>query len=129
MALLHQNYDTPVRPTESIETRDRVQEDVVERQHSANVAERVVWFIAGILLALLGMRFVFALLGASPANGLANFVYTVTHPFVAPFFSLFHYNYVDVNGVSRFEIYTLVAMAIYGLIAWGIARLVTIRRP
>jgi uncharacterized protein YggT (Ycf19 family) len=109
------------------ETTRAVDDPVVERQHHANVAERVVWFIAGVLLVLLGMRFVFALLGANPNNWLANFVYTVTHPFVAPFFSLFNYNYV--NGVGRFEAYTLVAMAFYALVAWGIARLLTIRRP
>jgi hypothetical protein len=105
----------------------QVNDPVVEREHSANVAERVVWLVAGLLLTLLALRFIFALLGANPSNGLANFVYSVTHPFVSPFFNLFSYNYT--NGVSRFETYTLVAMLIYGLIAWGIARLVTLRRP
>jgi hypothetical protein len=111
------------------DTVQRVNDPVVEREHRTNVAERVVWFVAGVLLTLLGLRFLFALLGANPANGFANFVYSVTHPFVAPFFGLFNYNYVGGNGVGRFEIYTLVAMLVYALIAWGIARLVTLRRP
>lgn len=128
MALAHREVrQSTYNNGDYAETTRAVDDPVVERQHSANVAERVVWLIAGILEVLLGMRFVFALLGANPSNGLANFVYSVTHPFVAPFFSLFNYNYV--NGLGRFEIYTLVAMAVYGLIAWGIARLVTIRRP
>lgn len=87
---------------------------------------RVIWFLTGVLLVLLAFRFVFALLGANPANGFANFIYTVSHPFVAPFFSLFNYHLL--YGVSRFEIYTLVAMAVYLIIGWGLARLVTIGR-
>jgi hypothetical protein len=31
--------------------------------------------------------------------------------------------------VSRFETYTLVAMAVYAIIAYGLARLVTLGRP
>jgi len=127
MALLHRPYQTPYQPTESIETRDPVQEDVVERQHSANVAERIVWFVAGVLLVLLGLRFLFALLGANTGNGLVSFDYVVAYPFVAPFFNLFNYNFTE--GLSHFEGYTLIAIAIYALIAWGIAHLVTIRRP
>jgi hypothetical protein len=100
----------------------------LERAHEQNVVARVVWYVAGVLLVLLAFRFVFALLGANPANGFVNFIYTVSHPFVAPFFGIFSYNLR--YGVSRFETFTLVAMAVYALIAYGIARLLTInRRP
>jgi|SRR5579884_1569305 len=109
------------RPVEYIDDRP------AGATHNQAVAARIVWFIAGILLALLGLRFIFALLGANPSNGIANFIYTTSHPFVAPFFSLFSYN-VRTYGVSSFEFYTLVAMLIYALIAWGLARLLTINR-
>jgi len=92
----------------------------------ANILARIVWYIAGVLLVLLAFRFILALLGANPSNQFANFIYTASHPFVAPFFSLFGYNLH--YGVSRFEIFTLVAMLVYAVIAWGIARLVTIKR-
>lgn len=85
----------------------------------------IIWFVFGVIMILLGIRFVFALLGANPVNAVANFIYTTSHPFVAPFFGLFHYNVVQ-TGASRFEIYTLVAILIYGLIAWALTRLVTI---
>jgi hypothetical protein len=88
------------------------------------MAARVIWYIAGVLLVLLAFRFVLALLGANPSNGFANFIYTASHPFVSPFFSLFGYNLH--YGVSRFETYTLVAMLVYAVIAWGLARLATI---
>lgn len=85
-----------------------------------NTLARAIWFVAGILLALLAFRFVLALLGANPSNGFANFIYTASHPFVAPFFSLFSYNLH--YGVSRFEAFTLVAMAVYALIAYALAQ-------
>jgi hypothetical protein len=94
---------------------------------STTLAERVIWYVAGILLVLLAFRFVLALLGANPNNGFANFIYTVSHPFVAPFFGLFGYNLQ--YGVSRFETYTLVAMAVYAIVAYGLARLVTLGKP
>jgi YggT family protein len=111
-------------------TREVVEDDTdyVEKAHTANVAERIVWLIAGVIITLLGLRFVFALLGANPNNGLAQFVYNVSHPFVAPFFNLFNYNYID-NGVGRVEIFTLVAILVYALLAGLIARLVSINRP
>lgn len=85
------------------------------------LGERIVWYVAGILLVLLAFRFALALLGANPANAFANFIYNASHPFVAPFFSLFGYDLQ--YGVSRVEVYTLVAMAVYAVIAYGIGRL------
>jgi len=93
----------------------------------ATLLARIIWYVAGVLLVILAFRFVLALLGANPNNAFANFIYNVSHPFVAPFFSLFGYRLQ--YGVSRFEVYTLVAMAVYAIIAYGLARLVTIGRP
>jgi hypothetical protein len=104
-----------------------VRQTTVVQPGPGTVAARVIWWVAGVLLVLLAFRFVLALLGANPANAFANFIYSVSHPFVAPFFGLFSYN--TQLGVSRFEIYTLVAMAVYAVIAWGLARLVTLNRP
>lgn len=106
--------------------------EVSERRTAATndsqiTAARVVWYVAGILLGILAIRFLLALLGANPANVFASFIYSISYPFVAPFFSLFSYNYR--YGVSQFESYTLVAMAVYALIAYAIARLITLNRP
>ncbi len=90
----------------------------------SNLAARVIWFIAGVIITLLAFRFVLILLGANPSNGFANFIYSVSHPFAAPFFGLFSYN--QQYGLSRVEVSTLVAMAVYAIIAFGLARLLTI---
>ena len=88
---------------------------------------RIIWFVTGVILILLAFRFIFALLGANPNNGFADFIYSTSHPFVAPFFGLFNYNVVNL-GLSRFEIYTLVAMAIYAVIGWLLSYLATLNR-
>ncbi len=119
---------TTVNDGATTQTTREVHDGVAEREHKSNVAERVVWFIAGILLVLLGLRFLFALLGANPDSGIATFIYGVTDPFVTPFFNLFSYDVVTA-GASRVEVFTLVAMLIYALVAWGIAKALTLRRP
>lgn len=119
------NNDAAVTPAAS--QGQEVREVTEVSPGGSTLAARVIWYIAGVLLALLAFRFLLALLGANPANSFANFIYTVSHPFVAPFFSLFNYNLR--YGVSRFEIYTLVAMAVYAGVAWGLARLVTLGQP
>ena len=96
-------------------------------ESTQNVINRAIWFVAGVILVLLGFRFILSLLGANPSNGFANFIYTVSHPFVAPFFNLFHYSNLQ-YGVSRFEIYTLFAMLFYAVVAWGLTALVNITR-
>lgn len=90
-----------------------------------DVATRIIWLVAGFIIILLAFRFVFSLLGANTTNVIANFVYNVSHPFVAPFFSLFRYNNVS-YGVSHIETYTLVAIVFYAVVAWGFAKLVNI---
>lgn len=89
-------------------------------------AARVVWFVAGVLLVLLASRFMLVLLGADPTNSFANFIYVTSHPFAAPFFGVFSYSIK--YGVSRVELSTLVAIAVYALIAFGIFRLLTIQQ-
>lgn len=95
--------------------------------HRHDVIERIVISAGGVLMSLLGLRFAFALLGANPANGFANFVYTFTAPFVSPFYNLFSYDHPTV-GVSTFQGYTLVAMAVYALVASVLAKVVSITR-
>jgi hypothetical protein len=115
----------------------RNREEVVEDRPAAtevepvaarpSVLSQVIWFVAGVILILLAFRFVLSLLGANTSNGFAQFIYSTSHPLVAPFFGLFNYNNIQ-YGVSRFEIYTLVAMAVYAAVAWILAYLTNIGR-
>ncbi len=118
--------ETTVQEGNAVQTTQRINDPVAADDHRKDVASRIVWFVAGVLLSLLALRFLFALLGANPANAFANFIYTVTTPLVAPFFGLFRYDFTA--GVARFETFTLVAMLIYSLVAYGISKALTLTR-
>ncbi len=83
-------------------------------------AQQIVYLVYGIVAGLHGLRFILSLLGANRSNGFADFIYTITNPFVAPFRGLFGVE--ATYGRSRFEIETVVAVIVYGLIAWVIVR-------
>jgi len=86
-------------------------------------AEQAVWLVAGVVDALLAIRFVFKLLGASTQASFVTFIYDLTQVFVAPFHGIFN---TVASGRSVFEPESLVAIAIYSLIGWGLASLVRV---
>ncbi|HYF10513.1 MAG TPA: YggT family protein [Candidatus Paceibacterota bacterium] len=87
---------------------------------------QIVWYLLGLLEALLAFRFVLKLLGANPEAGFTSFIYGVTYPFVAPFLNVFRIT--SVQG-SVFEWTTLLAMLVYWLIAIGIIKLFLMGKP
>jgi hypothetical protein len=89
-------------------------------------ATQVVWYIAGIIEALLGIRFILRLIGANASAGFVDAVYTVTQPLVGPFNNIV--SNARVSG-SVFDWNTLIAMAVYWIAAWAIVRLFFIGRP
>ncbi len=81
---------------------------------------QIVWYILGILEALMAFRFVLKLLAANAGAGFTSFIYGVTYPFVLPFLSVFKISRVE---GSIFEWTTLLAMFVYWLIAIAIIKL------
>lgn len=88
------------------------------------ILARLVWAIASIIIAILAIRFFFILFGANQANGFVNFIYSISYPFAQPFFGVFGYHLH--YGISRIEMASIVAIAIYALAAYLIGRLLTI---
>jgi uncharacterized protein YggT (Ycf19 family) len=86
----------------------------------------LVYLLFGILEALLAFRLVFRLLGANPASSFVDFIYNATEPFVAPFYGIFGEPTIanGVTGVSVFDTSTMVAMLVYGLVAWILVRII-----
>jgi hypothetical protein len=92
--------------------------------HDGNYTGRVVpviWWIVGFVDILLAIRFVLKLLGGSTVSGFVTFMYDITQPLVAPFHGIFN---TAVQGRSVLEPESLVAIAIYSLIGWGIVSLI-----
>jgi len=70
--------------------------------------------IFGFIELLLISRFILALVGANVGNALVAFVVNASSPLVAPFHAIF--NIQTTYGAVRFELDTLVAMVVYGIL-------------
>jgi uncharacterized protein YggT (Ycf19 family) len=90
------------------------------REEHINRGVRILWFIIGIVITLLAVRFTLALIGANLENAFASFIYSITDPFVGMFRGLLQTGEFKA-GVSRLEVETIVAAVVYALIGWGIA--------
>ncbi len=119
--------------TEIRESTSRVGGTSVDRQTVSQkvqvpgvvIAQRLVWFIVGAVSVVIALRFVLLLLGANQAAGFTDFIYGLSGVFVAPFIGILG---EPTYGTSVFEISSLLAIAVYMLIGWGIAKLLTIGR-
>src|SRR5690242_1206546 len=89
------------------------------------LAQRIVYYIGGAILVLLGVRFLLLLFGASRASGFVDFIYSLSGIFVAPFQGIFS---EPRYGTAKFDTATLVAMVVYALLTIGIAKLFTLGR-
>jgi hypothetical protein len=117
-----------VRTTDEPARTDVEREVVTTRDTTSGgvLAARVVWYITGVIIALLALRLILQLLGANEGNPFVDLVYGLSGIFAAPFFGMFSYE--PSYGVSYFEVSTFVAILIYALLGWGIARLFTLNR-
>jgi YGGT family len=86
---------------------------------------QIVWYVLGVLEAILLFRFLLRLFGANPAAGFTDIIYTLSYPFVLPFQAVF--SATRVSG-SVFEWTTLLAMLVYWLLAIGILRLLVMSK-
>ena len=87
---------------------------------------QVIWYILGLIEALLFVRFLLKLLGANPVAGFSVFIYNLTGVIAGPFYLVFAPSRVDQNV---FEWSTLLAMIVYLMIAWLIVKAVVMSRP
>ena len=89
---------------------------------------QTVYLLAGIAEALIIIRVALKLLAANAATGFVRFVYGVSAPLVAPFQGIFP---TPVSNANVLELSSLLAIVVYGLIAWGLVRLIFLlgRRP
>src|SRR4030081_1297549 len=116
----------PVRPVTPVTTSSTSRTAVYRESTSSNRTIQVIWWVVGLIDTLIAIRFLLKLFGANPAP-FVRFMYDLTWPFVAPFHGIFN---TDQIGRSVFEPESLVAIAIYSLLGWGIVSLIRIlRRP
>jgi len=100
--------------------------EVVSTVSPGRRAVEVTYLVFGIIEGLLAIRLVLKLLGANQQAGFTSFVYGVTDFFMAPFRNLLPA--VGSGGASSavLETSVLIAIIVYALIAWVLARLIVI---
>jgi uncharacterized protein YggT (Ycf19 family) len=114
-------YERGTRPVMTAEHSEAVMSDpYAQRRGIASKVSQAIYLIFGVVEALLVIRFVLKLLGANAEAGFASFIYRISEPLVAPFVGLF--GTPQVNGMVV-EVEALVAIVVYGLVAWGLAKL------
>ena len=120
---------TEVQQTTTQPNGARVERHNVSRSTQTSgvvVAQRVIWFVVGIINVLIAIRFVLLLLGANQNTGFVDFIYGITEVFVAPFTGIFGQ---PTFGQFMFDWSSILAIAVYSLVAWGLAKLITLTRP
>ena len=111
----------------AIEQTERVHEvrDVREQAVGPTTfIARIVYFIFGVIIAFIALRFVLLLLAANQGNVFVDFVYGISGIFVAPFYGIF--GNTPEFGASIVDVSSIVAILVYALISWAIVSLVTI---
>jgi hypothetical protein len=99
-----------------------------ERAASMGWVNSLVWFLAGLIIVVLAIRFVLAMAGADPGTGFVNLIYAVSAPFRAPFAGIFGqpFTYDGAAVTARLEFEDLVAMVVYALVAWGVTKILAL---
>lgn len=117
-----ENENTPI--FRRADLRDRNMPEWYIRAHN------MIMYVLGVIEVLLGLRLLFKLLGANPGNSFVSFLYSLTNVFVIPFKGIFKTVASD-GGAANFvfEPATAVAMIMYGIIAYGVVRLIRLRLP
>ena len=105
--------------TDYKEIRTTEHESGSEQRVASFKATQLVWLLVGLLGALIALRIVFKLIGVNAANSFATLLYKVTDFFVAPFASL---TGAPAAGGMVLEISSVIAIIVYLLIGWAIAR-------
>ncbi len=117
-------YRTVERPIAGVDRVETVAYDpFADRRLAAQRIVQLVYWIFGLIEGLILIRFVLKALGANPSAGFAQFIYGITAPLVAPFYGLF--GNPSAQG-SVLELHSIVALIVYALLAWLIAKLVWI---
>ena len=104
-----------------VEQRTHVDPTPAERQLGTLYrAKQIVWFIVGVIVSLIALRFLLLLLGANTSTGFGALMVSLSQPFVTPFLPLFG------EQQARVEMGALVAIIVYILAGWAVSKLLEI---
>lgn len=99
-----------------------IRDEGAERQNNIARVNQLIWLLFGIIIGLIAIRIVLKLIAANPGAGFAQFIYSISDIFLAPFFGLTATPATATGAV--FELSSLIAIVVYALVAWVITLLV-----
>lgn len=122
-----EEYTKETVTTEETGTGEAPKKPSKRESTGTQTVQYVVYYIFGALEVLLAFRLVLKLFGANPGSGFVSWIYNFSAGFVWPFWGIFP-NPTTEGAVTTavFEPATLVAIIVYALFAWGIAKLISI---
>ena len=97
--------------------------EYVSRVSPGRRAIEVIYLVFGIVDGLLLVRVLLKLLGTNPAAPFSSFIYGLTDFLLGPFKGMLP---AYVSGKTIFEPSVLIAILVYALIAWVLAKIVEI---
>ena len=126
------NGDQEEKTTEVRDTNEQIGDTNIRRQtvqstkavDSRVVVQRIIYYVAGVIIALLAFRIVLLLLAANQGSAFVDFIYSVSGFFAWPFYGIFSYQ--PAYGQSMFEISSIVGILVYALVAMALAKLLTL---
>jgi hypothetical protein len=105
---------------------DEHPQDAFHQKKTIFRSYQVVWYVVGFIQIILAFRVLLRLFGANPASGFANFIYSFSYPFAAPFVNVFG---TPGSRQFAFETGTVLGMIVYFLIGFAIERLLQMVKP
>jgi hypothetical protein len=96
-----------------------VRDVAAERRQRLLKVSQVIWLFVGVVEILIGLRVLFNLIGANPANDFVGFVSNLAGVFLAPFLGM---TGNLSSGGMVLEIPAIIAMFVYALVGWVIVR-------
>jgi YggT family protein len=100
---------------------------VFQKKKTIFRAYQVIWYILAVVETLLAFRMVLKALGANPDSGFATLIYALSGPFAAPFNGMFNVSVTQQGAI--FEWSTIIAAAVYALVAFAIVQLIHMVKP
>lgn len=94
---------------------------------SSQTVEYLIYFLFGALEVLLAFRLILKLTGANVGSAFVGLIYGLTGIFTLPFEGIFRRGFAQgIETTSVLEPATIVAIAVYAVLAWGIVKLLRI---
>jgi len=118
-----QNVDRMAEQNQRLNLEENKRSIDAANQNSAIArVVNIVYYLFGIVEVVLVIRVLLHLVAANSGNAFANIIDTISYPFVMLFSTLVQNPILGTTSVL--EITTIIAMVVWAIVAWLIARLI-----